>query len=759
MTQISRRKFLRLASLMGGASLFAGCDLFHSAGPVPQYIEGAPGVDPVETIEGIKNVYSVCGLCPGNCGTRGRVAGFTLVKIDGSPFNPISAHGDPISFDSPLAKADPVGASICAIGGSGIQSLYDPFRVAKPLKRVGPRGSGKWKALTWKQAFTEIIEGGDLFGEGRIAGLRTIKESGDGLGFLAGRMDWGARVFLERFAGSIPGAKIYRDGSVSIGEVAREAADAVFGPGTGQVGADYRNANVLLSFGDAPLDSGIPLVSIARDIADRRVAPGSFQWTVVDPRLSTSASKADLWVPVIPGKDLQLALGIMRVMAESYSDRIPFPDEGLKQTVMACEAAGYAAACGIDEALLNKIAQMLVKAGPKAAVIPGNGIFGGPEGLETAKAILTLNRMVGSVPGSGGLFRRSDDFLIRTEKKLLPDVDLNRRSTEYGPEVKALVSWRSDPVYYEPETASAFLQDKSKTPLFVAMDYEITESSALADYILPDTTYLERWDICASPPGVADQGIGVRAPVVGHQDTVSGQYRPIVPESRLMEDILIGMGAVLDLPGFKPVSGKPPATAKKFFDETISVVLDSMKAEGFPISGSKKDVARVIARGGCFSTPKKGLTEQASYSVGKYVPPVIPAHSTKTDTADTGFLLLTYTLPFHRAPSSGLNSWLLEVLPENRVMINNSDARKLNLHQGDNVVIEAAEGTTKLECRAMIAPGIRPGVIALANGFGYKQAGAAPFTVDNVSSGEDLTRAAGVNPSELRGQRVRVKKT
>jgi anaerobic selenocysteine-containing dehydrogenase len=86
MAYVTRREFLRLAALMGGASLFAGCSLFPEDAPVPQYIKGAPGVDPLETLPGISNVYTVCGLCTGNCGICCRVAQETLVKIDGNPF-------------------------------------------------------------------------------------------------------------------------------------------------------------------------------------------------------------------------------------------------------------------------------------------------------------------------------------------------------------------------------------------------------------------------------------------------------------------------------------------------------------------------------------------------------------------------------------------------------------------------------------------------------------------------------------------------
>jgi len=758
MTHVTRREFLRLAGLMGGASLFAGCNMFDQAGPVPRYIEGAPGVDPVETLQGIENIYTVCGLCPGNCGIRCRIAGGVPVKIDGSPYNPISAAAA-LPFDTPLEEAALHGGSVCAVGGSGIQTLYNPFRVARPLKRVGPRGSSKWKALSWEQALREIVEGGNLFGEGKVEGLGEIKASREGLGFLAGRIDWGAEIFLKRFISGFPGAKLFRDREVMLNRIEREASDAVYGRGTGPVTADYRQARFVLSFGDAPLDSGAPLVSLARNIADARVRSSGFQWIVADPRLSTSGSKADRWLPVIPGKDMDLALGIMRALADNFADATNFPAESLKQIVESRTLKHYADACGISSENIIRVARHMVEAGPAAAAIPGKGVIAQPNGLETAKAVLTLNLMVGSSPGTGGLTGRRDDLLKQAEKKLLNGSAPNDEPAEYGSAVKALIQWRADPVYQAPDRAEAFFNNRQKVPLFVAIDHAITETSALADYILPDTTYLERWDICASPPSVTESGIGVRTPVVGTVDPRTRRYFSIIPQAKLMEDILTEMGAKLGLTGSQAAGSKDFKSAWYRRQEAFSALLEAMKIAGFPVSGSKQDLTRVLERGGIFAPRNKtNQAQEVQSSPNQYKPPAVIPNYAESPAHPDSFELITYTLPFHRTPPSGLNKWLLEVLPENRVIINNTDARKLNVHPHDQVIIETLDGKTKLQIKALVAPGIRPGVIAVANGFGYKQAGARPYSVDDKQQTAESALAAGVNPAELSRQTVKVKR-
>ncbi len=192
-------------------------------------------------------------------------------------------------------------------------------------------------------------------------------------------------------------------------------------------------------------------------------------------------------------------------------------DENLKQKVMTRSVKEHANDCGVSVETVGRVAGMLAEAGEKSAVIPGRGIFAGPNGSQTAAVILSLNLMVGSVPGSGGLAFRNDDFLADAYKKVMTGIEHGKQAAASRGASKALLLWEADPVYDEPSKATAF-QDLKKNPLIVAIDKQITETTALADYILPDTTYLERWDICVSPPSVTPNGFGVRHPVVGALD-------------------------------------------------------------------------------------------------------------------------------------------------------------------------------------------------------------------------------------------------
>ncbi|MEI8182692.1 MAG: molybdopterin-dependent oxidoreductase [Desulfomonile sp.] len=762
MRDFTRREFIRLATVMGGASLFAGCTLLGESPIVPEYIKGAPGVDPLETLAGIKNIYTVCALCPGNCGICCRMAQGTVVKIGGSPFHPATAD-PPLPFETPLDKAITTGGSVCAVGGSGIQTLYDPFRVARPMKRVGPRGSGRWKALSWNDALTEIIDGGNLFGEGNVSGLRESSEAGAGLSFLVGRVDWGALTFIRRFLASFPGSVLLRDGNVNTREIAALAADGVFGQDTGTVDADYKRARCLISFGDAPLDSGEPLVSVAREIASARIRGPFLRWAVVDPRLSTSASKSDLWVPVIPGTDRSLALAIMKALVEHYPAAIKTSREMVEKLISGRTTADYARECGVSSDIPVQLAKYLADARETSAVVPGRGIFSQTDGIETAKLILNLNLMVGSVPGSGGLAKSNDGFLKRAERKLLHmRPSPGSQSQGSGLNSKALIVWEADPVYDDPSTAAARFMDREKVPMLVVIDRELTETAALADYILPDTTYLERWDVCASPPAVTSPGFGVRRPVVGGFDQKNGAYFPLVPETRLLEDILIALGANLRLQGFEPDNPASFRNAWDYYKHTIEAVMDSMKEDGLVSDLKGLDSDKVIERGGLFADSE--VVSLRTTEPRKTDPLVSLSPKQQSDEPATSdeLTLIAYTLPFHRSPRSVVNTWLLEVLPDNRLIINSADARKRGISQGEKVVVEDVLARVRVECRAHVVPGIRPGVVALARGFGNRQSGTVATLIDGISVLPEKARGAGVNTMSFASapelQKVKIKK-
>ena len=190
MNQPSRRKFLNLGAAAISSAALAKAPAFarkapqppkKSAWPTEDYFrmpgnsnlpilgEDRPWPDP-EKYKGTQTVPGMCQLCSTICGIVGHVKDGRVIKIEGNPNDPNSR------------------GRLCARGQAGLNHLYHSERLLYPLKRIGQRGEGKWKRISWDQALDEIAER-----------LKTIRESGhpENFAFHQGRQR--SKDALKRF--------------------------------------------------------------------------------------------------------------------------------------------------------------------------------------------------------------------------------------------------------------------------------------------------------------------------------------------------------------------------------------------------------------------------------------------------------------------------------------------------------------------------------------------------------------------------------
>ena len=182
--KISRRTFLgALATASGLIFLGSYGSLINKIIRPKRQLYGS---DP-QVGDNVRYVHSVCLGCNVRCGIRARVVKYgdteVIERIMGNPYHP---YNRAVSFEKqteiyePLQYSTPVkialekwSGKICARGGGGIHYVYDPYRVLKPLRRVGPRGSGKWETISWDELIKSVVEGYTVPGTGeRIPGLR-----------------------------------------------------------------------------------------------------------------------------------------------------------------------------------------------------------------------------------------------------------------------------------------------------------------------------------------------------------------------------------------------------------------------------------------------------------------------------------------------------------------------------------------------------------------------------------------------------------
>jgi anaerobic selenocysteine-containing dehydrogenase len=169
---MDRRGFLKCSALLGG-TLAAWSALPPWSGTVGNLGAYANEAGPYVHHLPENQVYTACQQCNTNCGIKVKLVDGMAAKIDGNPYNPwvLTPH---IPENTPIAEAALIEGSLCPKGQAGIQALYDPYRIVKVLKRTGKRGENKWKAIPFEQAVEEVVNGGNLFGEGNVEGLKDI---------------------------------------------------------------------------------------------------------------------------------------------------------------------------------------------------------------------------------------------------------------------------------------------------------------------------------------------------------------------------------------------------------------------------------------------------------------------------------------------------------------------------------------------------------------------------------------------------------
>jgi anaerobic selenocysteine-containing dehydrogenase len=522
---ITRRQFLiGGAALTGGAVVMSGLQqlLDSLSTEAPSY--GAHFVTDGTEI----TVPSVCLLCPSGCGIVARVVDGRVVKIEGNPLHPIN------------------NGALCPKGQAAPELLYNPDRLAGPLRRVGKRGAGEWEPITWDEAVRLVTE---KLQEMRAAGHP--EHAACMYGETRGQM----RPLLERFMQAVGSPNVVSHDSLNI-EAARLAMYLT--QGIYDLPAyDLENSNYILSFGANLLEAGrVPQRTITGYAFMRRARARRGKVVVIDPRQGVTGAKADEWIPIKPGTDAALALGIANAMisANRYdSDFVQnyamgfedFPDserhlhKGFRSLVLENYSPDVVESItGVPAATIYRLAGEFTDNAPAVAIMPGKGglLNGSVNGLYAAMAIHMLNALAGNLEKPGGVLVQR--YMPCPDWPALPADPLaeqGRRAervdgagTKFpaarhayqavadrvldGYPLDALFLYDANPVYEAPGGAR-FISAFERIPFIVSFSAFMDETASYADLVLPEPTFLERFQD-DHIEGVGFPGVGLRQPVI-----------------------------------------------------------------------------------------------------------------------------------------------------------------------------------------------------------------------------------------------------
>ena len=627
---------------------------------------------------------STCSLCPGGCGISVRKIDNRAVKIEGQAGHPINDGG------------------ICILGLSGLQLLYGPTRIKAPMKRVGERGAGQWQKISWDEATAMLVE--------KLADIRSKGEAHT-VAAIAGSDSGTVPALLQRFMTVYGSPNFIRMPS---GRDSEElAVQTLFGD-AGRTGFDLENADYVLSFGSGIVDGwGSPV----------RMFQAASLWkennvTVVqvEPRLSNSAAKATRWVPINPGTEADLALGIAAVMvANGTSDNSAVSGFNSLQRELLTnyETQKVAEVTGIEAATIIELAKGFSQASRPLALC-GKGKGQTATSLRETAAIYLLNALTGNLNRNGGMYAIPEGDYIQWPEVVAdaaasasldqPRIDgagvgkygqarflLNRLSEGVngsGPyPLQVLMVAGANPCHDLSDSAG-FTQALAHIPFIVSFSSFQDETAAMADLLLPDHIYLERYEDVPVSAGLTQQVIGLSQPVV------SPQFN-----TRHLGETLITMAKAMGTP---MAAAFPWDDYESCLEETLAEKWDALMEDGVWIEDNVDAINDSIQLAGM-----NAEEVQAEGDVNSFPLLLIPYDSIRISSRTIG------------DPPFMIKSVADTVIKgkDGFVEVNPQTAGAAGLTEGALATLTTPRGEARV--RVHLYEGIKPGVIAMARGLGH----------------------------------------
>jgi anaerobic selenocysteine-containing dehydrogenase len=782
----TRRNFLRLGAVSATAATAGGLAMPEARAVLAKGGKGFSSVTGKERLA----VPSACWQCVSRCPVIGYVEDGRLAKISGQ-FDSIRTHG-----------------ALCAKAQAGVNQVYDPDRVLHPMRRVGARGSGEWKRISWDEALEELA--------GR---LKKLRDDGHPEKFMFhyGRMKASSSkliksLFLANYGTGTVG------NHTAICEAAKWTAQELTW-GSHYDNWDLDNTSFIVNFGSNCLEAHTNHTAIANRLVNAMV-DRNVRMVTFDVRLSNTAAKSSEWVPIKPGTDMAVVLAMSNViMAEDlyklegigfleFCRVTPEVTATTESKVRALKAhlekytpEWAQEISGVPADKIRAVARELALSRP-ACVLSYRGAVAHYRGADTERAVQMLAAITGNIDNPGGRCKavgakwkypkgpkkkpKSKKLKIVDGLKgdaALPTHHISHRVFDAikdgaagRPEVYMWYCYQ--PVYSNGDCKANIevLKDESLLPFTVAVSPFYDESSSLADMILPDATYLERWDWedMVSPAQISEYYI--RQPMVKPLGEVR-DFADVCCELAERMGFPLGVKnkeefvqkscemtkAVKKAGGFEYMKKHgvyhDPNAKPAYFTYSAEVSADKLTKEGVLLdeetgvywnwhkSGAKsEDEARakgythtkksykgyvaqrfgdMVYRGfppdkvnktGYFEIYSQIMAEAGLDPLPTYHP--IPEHASM---GDDQVILTTFKVNVQSHSRTQNCKWLTEIYHDNPAWINPATAAAKGIEDGD--MVKVASGLGEIEIRARVTPAVVPGVVAVSFHCGHWEYG------------------------------------
>ena len=631
--------------------------------------------------------------CPDTCALLTTVTDGVAVKVQGNPAHPQT------------------GGVLCTKVSRYTERTYHPERVLTPLRRTGPKGSGRFEPVGWAEALDDIAARLQAIAIRDPQAILPYSYAGT-MGLVQGES------IAARFFHRLGASRLDRTICASAGAAGLEYT---LGGKLGMRVEFFAESRLILIWGSNSIGSNLHFWRYAQE-AKRQGA----KLVCIDPRRSETADKCHEHLAILPGTDAALAYALMHEcivhgwLDHGYIARHTLGWPQLRDRALEWPPERAAGVCGIAAEQIVKLAQDIGRCFERQepiAIRLNYGMQRTRGGGNAVRAVACLPAMLGAWRHRAGGLLLSNSGAFPVQRDVLQRPDLLQRSgvpaprlinmstigddllrpasPEFGPRIEALVVYNSNPVAVAPESgkvAAGFARDDLFT---VVLEHFLTDTADHADYVLPATTQLEHWDIHAS---------------YGHTDVLLN--RPAIaplgqawPNTQIFRELARRMG--FDEPCF---NDDDETLCRQAFGAAVD--FDTLLQQGF---ASLPLPEAPFAAGG-FPTPSgkcEFFSERLQAQGLDGLPQVLPNHEAVG--SDPRYPLAMISPPArHFLNSTFVNvQSLRDVEGEPVLEMHPDDATPRGVADGDRVIVFNDRG--RYECVARVGQRARPGVV---NGLG-----------------------------------------
>jgi thiosulfate reductase/polysulfide reductase chain A len=685
-------------------------------------------------------IPTFCELCFWNCGLIARVENKKVVKIDG---NPLSLRGR---------------GRLCGRGNAALGALYDPDRLKFPLINTGTRGQPVWKRATWDEALSLIAGKMNVIKEKYGPESMALIYHGTGAAF------W--KHLMHAYGSTLAAAPSFAQcrGPRDIGFV------LTFGSDVGSPEYyDFSKSKYIVLLGSHLGENAHN--SQVQDIV-KGFSSGA-KLTVVDPRLSNIASKAERWLPIKPATDLALLLAWIRIVIEEglydkeYIEKYATGFDELRAAVQQYTPAWAEAETSIDSNVIVDVAREMGKYAPNVCIGAGRYATWYGDDTQRCRAIAILNALLGTWGREGGYFFPTAAKV--PEYPGLPaypeHVEVSKLDEAYQfAMLQTTTSIKQASITGQPRPVKAWfvygsnlmksMPDKQETikaiqnlDLMVTIDTMPMDIINYSDVVLPECTYMERYDNINVGKFKGEAEIALRQP------TVEPMW-----ESKPSWWITKELGNKLGLAEYFPWKDGEEYVARR------------CEAGGIDFGQLKRDGV-IIRKGGApyitaenqpeFGTPS-GKVELYSKQLAEKGFDPIPVY-TKHPVPPSGYFRLLFgRSPLHTFSRTSNNFMLTDLQKENELWINTKKGRELGLKAGDRVTLVNQDGVTATgSIKVKLTQRLRNDAVYMYHGFGVHAKGMTRADNQGIAD-DDLITQSVIDPfmgaTAMRGNFVKIVK-